>query len=141
VSKKTKKTELWKKSIKPIKILKKPIGSIWFRFYKLKTEKTKPNKKKGKKTEQTELNRKNWAKPEKTEPNQKNRAKMIWIGFCPKKPNRNRSVWTRFDFFLIFRFGYFFFIKTKPNWKCHPYLTYILIKSNIYTIYLFNSKC
>jgi hypothetical protein len=28
---------------KPIKILKKPAGSVWFGFYKPKTEKTEPN--------------------------------------------------------------------------------------------------
>jgi len=49
-----KKTELWKK---PIKILKKPIGSVRFRFYKPKTKKTEPNpnkKKPEKKPSQTE---------------------------------------------------------------------------------------
>ena len=49
VSKKTEnprkpeKTKPWKKPIKPIKILKKPTCSVRFRFYKPKTEKTKPN--------------------------------------------------------------------------------------------------
>jgi len=42
--KKIEKTELKKKSIKPIKILKKPAGSVSFRFYKQKTEKTEPNR-------------------------------------------------------------------------------------------------
>jgi len=53
-----------KKPIKPTKILKKPTGSDWFRFYKPKTEKNKLNP--------------NWARPEKkpsqtenTEPNGK----------------------------------------------------------------------
>jgi len=41
---------------KPIKILKKPTGSV--RFYKLETKKTEPN-------------RKNQAKPGKTKPNKK----------------------------------------------------------------------
>jgi len=79
--KKNKKTEL-KKSIKLIKILKKPVGSIWFWFYKQKTKKTEPN--------QIET-KKNLAEPsqiEKTEPNQKNQAKPVWTGFCPKKPNQ-----------------------------------------------------
>jgi hypothetical protein len=74
--------------------LKKPAGSVRFRFYKQKTEKTEPNRnrqKTGKKTEpkpsqtgKTEPNRKNQAKPEKTElkpekpsQNQKNRAKPV----------------------------------------------------------------
>jgi hypothetical protein len=32
-----------KKPIKPIKILKKPTGSVQFWFYKLETEKIEPN--------------------------------------------------------------------------------------------------
>jgi hypothetical protein len=50
---------------KPIKILKKPAGSVRFRFYKPKTEKTEPNPNR----------KKNRAKPVK------NRAK-------PKKPSQ-----------------------------------------------------
>ena len=95
-----------KKTIKPIRILKKSTGSVQFRFYKPETEKTKPNPNK--------KNRKNRAKPEKNEPNQKNRAKPeknrakpkkpsqtrknqakpVRTGFCSKKikPNRRRSV-------------------------------------------------
>ena len=57
-------TEKIKPEKKPIKILKKPIGSVQFRFYKPETEKTEPNRKK---------------KPSQT-------------GFCPKKPNRNMLV-------------------------------------------------
>jgi hypothetical protein len=86
--------------MKSIKILKKPVGSVRFQFYKPKTEKTAPNRKKTWK--KTEPNRKKpsqtRSKPEKTEPNQKkpsqnrakpkNRAKPVWTGFCPKKPNR-----------------------------------------------------
>jgi hypothetical protein len=66
--KKQKKPNREKKPIKSIKILKKPTGSVRFRFYKPKTEKTEPNrtqtKKTGKKPEpnlkkpsQTSLNR------------------------------------------------------------------------------------
>jgi hypothetical protein len=69
-----------KKSIKPIKILKKLAGSVRFQFYKPKTEKTEPNR------TQTEKNR---AKPAK------NRTKPSQTGlnqFCLKKPNRNLSV-------------------------------------------------
>jgi hypothetical protein len=46
--------------------LKKPAGSVWFRFYKQKTEKTEPNR-----TETDKKPEKNRAKPSqnrKTEP-------------------------------------------------------------------------
>ena len=60
-----------KKLIKPIKILKKQTGSVWFWFYKPETEKPKQTQTRKK----TESNRKkNRAKPEKNrakiEPNQ-----------------------------------------------------------------------
>ena len=56
----TEKTESWKKSIKPIKILKKSAGSV--RFYKPKIKKpnrtqTQKTRKKPSQTEKTELNR------------------------------------------------------------------------------------
>jgi hypothetical protein len=70
-----------KKSIKPIKILKKLAGSVRFQFYKPKTEKTKPNPNR-KKPSQTGKKR---TKPKKSSQTGLNR-------FCPKKPNRNRSV-------------------------------------------------
>jgi hypothetical protein len=54
--KKTEKKNREKKSSKPIKIFKKPIGSVWFRFYKPRTEKAKPNPNR-KKQEKTEPNR------------------------------------------------------------------------------------
>jgi len=58
--------------------LKKPTGSVRFRFFKSGTGKTKPNqtgteknrKKKPSQTEKTEQNR-------KTEPNRKNQAKPV----------------------------------------------------------------
>lgn len=56
--------------------MKKPTGSVQYRFYKLKTEKTEQKK--------TEPNRKNRVKTEKTKINQ---AKPVWTGFFPKKPN------------------------------------------------------
>jgi hypothetical protein len=65
---------------KPIKILKKPAGSVWFRFYRQKTKKTEPKPKK------TEPNRANPENRAKTEPN---RFEPV---FPLKKPNRNRSV-------------------------------------------------
>jgi hypothetical protein len=49
-----------KKQIKPIRILKKPTGSVRFQFYKPETEKTEPNPNR-KKSGQIE---KNQAKPE-----------------------------------------------------------------------------
>jgi len=77
-TKKIKKTEPWKKQIK---ILKKPIGSV--RFYEPETEKTEPN-------------------PNKKKPSQtkKNRAKLVWIGFFPKKSNRIETGW--FEPILVF---------------------------------------
>jgi hypothetical protein len=71
--------------------LKKPTGSVEFRFYKPETEKTEPNrtqtKKTGKKTEpnrkKTSQTKKTEPNREKTEPNQKNRVK-------PEKTKPNR---------------------------------------------------
>ena len=110
-----------KKPIKPIKFLKKPAGSVRFRFYNQKTEKTEPNRnrKKPSKTEKTEpepsQTEKTEPKPEKTKPKPR---KPSQTGFCPKKPNRTESKpvgLTRFRFGFgfffkkkIFRFGYFF---------------------------------
>jgi hypothetical protein len=62
--------------------LKKPAGSVRFRFFVYKTKKTEPNRNKtGKKPTQTE------PKPEKTEPNRfepvfalKNRTEMKPVG-------------------------------------------------------------
>jgi hypothetical protein len=96
----TEKTEPWKKPIKPIKILKKQAGSVRFRFYKSKTEKTEPNP-----------NEKNRAKPAK------NRAKM-------KKPSQtglNRFLswknWTETGRFAPVFVWLFFYIKTELNRK------------------------
>jgi hypothetical protein len=63
--------------------LKKPTGSVWFRFYKLETEKTElnPNRKKPSRT-QTEKNRAELEKNRaKIDPNRKNRVKL-------KKPSQ-----------------------------------------------------
>jgi hypothetical protein len=62
--------------IKPIKILKKPTGSVRFRFYKPETEKTKPNR------------------TEKTKPN--------WFG--PVFVLKNRIETDRFEPILVFFF-------------------------------------
>jgi len=71
--------------------LKKPTGSVWFWFYKPKTEKTEPNR------TQTEKTEKNQVKPEKNEP------KPSQTSFCPKKSNQTEtgrfelvSVWLLF---------------------------------------------
>jgi len=77
-----------KKPIKPIKILKKPAGSVRFWFYKQKTEKTEPNRNRAK-TEKTE------PKLEKTEKTKPKPKKPSQTGFCPKKPNRTET--GRFD--------------------------------------------
>ena len=73
MSKKTEKPIKPKKLIKPIKILKKSIDLVRFRFYKPETEKTESNPTR-KKPSQTE---KNLAKQKKTEPNRKNRADSV----------------------------------------------------------------
>jgi hypothetical protein len=74
--------------IKPIKILKKPTGSIPFRFYKPETEKTEPNpnrKKPGK----------NRVKPEK------NQAKSVFVlkNRTEPKPVGLNRFWFGFGFF------------------------------------------
>ena len=76
---------------KPIKILKKPTGSVRFSFISLKPKKSnqtqteKNQAKPGKNRAKTKLNQ---AKPSQTEkPSQTSLNR-----FCPKKPNRNRSV-------------------------------------------------
>ena len=112
--------------------MKKLAGSVRFRFYNQKTEKTEPNQnrqKTGKKPSQTG----------KTEPNQKNRAKtgknQAKTGktepnrfepvFALKKPNRTGTgrfdpVSVRFRFFLKKKINsvlLLFLIKTEPNRK------------------------
>jgi len=74
---------------KQIKILKKLTGSVRFRFYKPKTEKTEPNRTQTKK------------KPEKNQSQTwKNWAKPVWTDFCPKKPNRTET--GRFELVSVF---------------------------------------
>ena len=88
--------------------MKKPAGSVRFRFYKQKIKKTEPNR--------TETDKKPEKKPsqtEKTEPKRKkpsqnrkkpsqNRAKPV---FALKKPNRTET--GQFDPISV-RFRYFF---------------------------------
>jgi hypothetical protein len=84
--KKIEKSKKLEKNNRKNRAVKKNRLKFWknqpVRFYKPKTEKTKPNP-----------NRK------KTEPNRKNRVKLVWTDSCPKKPN-----WTG----KKIRFGYFF---------------------------------
>jgi hypothetical protein len=100
--KNTEKPNHKKKSIKPIKILKKLTGLFRFHFYKPETEKTEPNSNRKKNSE------KNRVKPEKTELNrfepvfiQKNRTEPKPVGL------------NRFRFFILKKFGLvtFFLIK------------------------------
>jgi hypothetical protein len=64
---------------KPIKILKKPTGSVRFRFFKSGTGKTEPNRT-GKKPEKTEPNRAKMKKPSQTEKTEPNRKKPSQTG-------------------------------------------------------------
>jgi hypothetical protein len=82
--------------------LKKPAGSVQFRFYKQKTRKTEPKSKKtGKKPSQNRENRaktrKNRAKTEKTEPNR----------FEPVFSLKTRTETGQFDPVLV-QFRFFF---------------------------------
>jgi len=126
--------------------LKKPAGSVRFRFYKQKTEpnrtetdkkpekksQTEPNRKNRAKTEPNRKNRakpkkpnQNRKKPRKPSQNRKNRAKPVWTGFCPKKPNRTETgrfdpVSVRFFFKKKISVWLLFLIKTEPNRKWSP---------------------
>ena len=93
--------ENWKKiteKTEPIKILKKQAGSVRFRFYKPKTEKTEPNRTQ---TEKTESNRK---KPSQTKPNR----------FEPVFALKNRTETGRFELVLVW--FWFFFKKKNSVW-------------------------
>jgi hypothetical protein len=81
--------------------LKKPAGSVWFRFYKQKTEKPNRNRKK------TEPNWKNRAKPKKPSQTKKTEPKPrkpSQTGFFPKKPIQTET--SRFDRVSV-RFWFF----------------------------------
>jgi len=93
-----------KKTIKPIKILKKPTSSVRFGSGFISLKPKKPN------WTQTGKNQKKQSQIKKTEPNR----------FLSKKPepNRNRSVWTGFGFFLKkIWFSYLFFYKNRTEPK------------------------
>ena len=101
---------------------------VRFRFYKQKTEKTKPNRTEtDKKPSQTE------PKPSqtgKTEPNRKKPSQTGLNRFFPYKnrtePNQNRSVWPGFGSVSVFfrkkniSVWLLFLIKTEPNRKWSP---------------------
>jgi len=103
----------------------------------------KPNRTEPKPTKNQKKNRAKPEKPsqtEKTEPklrkpsqNRKNRAKPVWTGFCPKKPNRNRSVWPGFGSDSVFfskkkiSVWLLFLIKTEPNRKWSPLIYTIFV--------------
>ena len=70
---------------KLIKILKKPTGSVRFRFFKPRTKKTKPNR------TRTETNR------EKNEPNRKNRAKPKKTSQTEKPSQTKKTEPNRFE--------------------------------------------
>jgi len=83
---------------KPIKILKKPTGSVRFRFFKSGTGKTEPNRT-GKKPEKTEPNRAKTKKPSQTEKTEPNRFEPVFSLKNRTEPNRNRFKPTGFGFF------------------------------------------
>jgi hypothetical protein len=78
--------------------LKKPAGSVRFRFYKQKTKKTEPNRNKKKRE-------KNRAKPKKTEPKpKKTESNRFEPGFALKNQTKPKHVGL-----TLFRFGFGFF--------------------------------
>jgi hypothetical protein len=90
--------------------LKKPASSVWFRFYKQKTEKTEPNR--------TETDKKPEKKPSQTEKTEPNQFEPV---FALKKPNRTET--GQFDPVSVFfskkkiSIWLLFLIKTEPNQK------------------------
>jgi len=74
-----------------MKILKKPAGSVRFRFYKPKT----------KKLNRTQTEKKPSQTGKKPSQIRKNRAKPVLIGFCPKNQTEPKLVGlNRFRFFF-----------------------------------------
>jgi hypothetical protein len=82
--------------------LKKSTGLVRFWFYKLETEKTKPNpnRKKPSQTEKPSQNRKNRAKPEKTEPKPSQTGLNRFLSKNRTETDRFEPVSVRFRFFL-----------------------------------------
>jgi hypothetical protein len=83
--------------------LKKPTGSVRFRFYKPKTEKTEPNPNRKK----PEKNRAKPKKPSKTEKTKQNRFEPV---FVQKNRTEPKPVDLNRFWFLLkkIRFSYFF---------------------------------
>ena len=79
--------------------MKKPAGSVWFRFYKQKTEKTEPKPEKtGKKPSQTGKTEQNWKKPSQNRKTEPNRFELV---FALKNRTQPKPVGlTRFRFFF-----------------------------------------
>jgi hypothetical protein len=74
--------------------LKKPAGSVRFRFYKPKSGKNEPNRNRKKPSQ----NQKNQAKTEKTEPN---RFELVFALKNQTETGRFDPVWVRFRFFFL----------------------------------------
>jgi len=78
------------------------ISSVRFQFFKPGTEKTEPNQ----------------TKPNPNRKNQKKRAKLVWTGFCSKKPKRSRLVWIGFGSVSVFlKSVWLFFYKNQTEPK------------------------
>jgi len=101
--------------------LKKPAGSVRFRFYKQKTEKTESNR-----TETDKKPEKNRAKPKKPSQNRENRAKIEKTEpnrFEPVFAIKNRTETGWFDPVSVFfqkkkiSVWLLLLIKTEPNRK------------------------
>jgi len=107
--------------------LKKPAGSVRFRFYNWKTE---PNR--------TETDKKQSQNRKKPSQNRKTRAKPVWTGFCLKNRTEPKPVGlTRFRFGFGFFFKkkknsvwLFFLIKTELNRKWSPLI--LIVQASLY---------
>jgi hypothetical protein len=85
--------------------LKKPTGSVWFRFYKPETEKTEPNP-----------NKKKPIQTKKTKPNRKKPSQTGLNRFLSKKSNRTET--GRFEpvsVFFLNSIWLFFFNKNRTE--------------------------
>jgi len=115
--------------IKSIKILKKLTASVRFRFYKPETEKTEPNPYK-----------KTRKKPSQTKKTESNQFEPVSVLKNQTEPNRNRSVWTGFSFFILKNSVWLFFLnknRTEPNRKWSPLILSMLWKIKISWIYYY----
>jgi hypothetical protein len=102
---------------KPIKILKKPTGSVRFYFYKPETKKTEPNPNKQKPEKKPSQTGK---KPSQTRKNRVKLKKLSQTGlnrFLSKKSNRTKT--SQFEPVSVFFFNsvWFFFYKNRTEPK------------------------